>query len=411
MGRLSIDPANVAPMLVTTRATTQLRRVQSANPSVDRPSTQEREIGNHQLVGTTFDIPNVGVAVEAHLVNARILAQIINRDPTATFAERSILDDLAQSDVDLMLVQRNTARTTYLSSIYYRQCGIASYRLAASTNGNATETIQLQTNNKTGFERNVVTDHLVATGVAQTAWVVSETPEPLARGANAGKSFISVQKAQPNAPAVYLQEGAGLDFTVAGDAVTLSAAAAADIVIGTQMMFAYQTDAAAVGDTFQSPDTTSPPAIRGYYHIPVTLTVSATDLIVRGVQSIEMTVDFGISQEVGMGSQEIGFFRTTPPNLSGNFVVFAENRDVEKFLIAGTTTSLDTDYPIEAYRDDIEIKLQFKHPNTGVVLRTDRIINLTVSGESQDVAVGQAVGKQFNVVGAESADWLVTKNV
>lgn len=416
MGRLSIDPANVAPMLVTTRATTQMRRVQSANPSTDRPSTQEREIGNHQIVGTTFDSPDVGVSVEAHLVNANILALLWNRNPATTFTDVSALDQFIQTDVDLMLVQRNVARTAWLNTIYFRQAGVASYRIAASVDGNATETIELQTNNKTGFERQVLTDHVIATSAAQTVFDLSDVPVALARGLAAGKFLISAAKSKPNEPQTYLLEGAGLDIVSVADnlgtwEVTLSAEAAADIEIGDLLFFSYQTDTAPVDDTYQSPDTTSPPAIRGYYHIPVTFTVGVTDLIVRGVQSIEATADFGIEQEVGMGSQAIGFFRQSPPNLSGNFVVFAENRDVEKFLIAGTTTSTDTDYPIEAYRDDIEIKLEFKHPETGVVLRTDNLINLTISGDSKDVAVGQAVGKQFNFVGAAGADWLVTKNV
>lgn len=416
MGRLSIDPANVAPMLVTTRATTQLRRVQSANPTTDRPSTQEREIGNHQIVGTTFDTPDVGVSVEAHLVNANILALLWNRNPALTFTDVSLLDSLTQTDVDLMLVQRNVARSAWLNTIYFRQAGVASYRMAASVDGNATETIELQTNNKTGFERHVVTDHVIATGAAQTVFDLTDVPVALTRGQAAGNFLISAAKSKPSEPQTYLLEGAGLDIVNVADnagtwEVTLSAEAAADIEVGDLLFFSYQSDTDPADDTYQTPDTTSPAAIRGYYHIPVTFSVGAADLVVRGVQSIEATADFGIEQEVGMGSQAIGYFRQSPPGLSGNFVVFAENRDVEKFLIAGVTDSTDTDYPLEAYRDDIEITLEFQHPETGAVLRTDHLVGLTITGDSKDVAVGQAVGKQFNFVGAAGADWLVTKNV
>src|SRR3990172_12858269 len=104
MGRISQNPANLAPFINTPADSTQARRVQSANTTADRPSTQEREIGNESIVGTSFDTPDVSVSVEANLVNGKILATIANRDPDVAHGQLSLLDMLGQQDIDLMML-------------------------------------------------------------------------------------------------------------------------------------------------------------------------------------------------------------------------------------------------------------------------------------------------------------------
>jgi hypothetical protein len=411
MPRLSQNPANLAPFINTPAASTQARRVQSANTTVDRPSTQEREIGNESIVGTTFDVPDVSVAVEANLVNGRLLAIVANRDPDNTFSNLSVLDMLGQQDIDLMMVQRNTQRDAWLQTVYVAQAGIGSYRLAAATDASSTETLELTATNKTAFERFVQVDNLIAMSAAQTTYTLTADPVELTRGLKTGNSLISAAFAQPAESSTYMVEG--VDYSVAGTTVTLlNAEYIAEVVSGTQFLFAYQLPGATPGGTsYQAKDLISPAAIRGYYHVPVTITVSGTQMQTTGVQNIEATVNFGIESEVGMGSQAIGYFRAEPAEVTGNFTIFAERYALEKLLIAGTTGSSDTDYPIDAYRDDIIITLQFKDPETGAVQRTDMLSGLTITGDGKDVAVGQAVGKNFNFTAAANFNWYTTKHV
>jgi hypothetical protein len=411
MPRLSQNPANLAPFINTPAASTQARRVQSANTTVDRPSTQEREIGNESVVGTSFDTPDVSVNVEANLVNGRLLGIIANRDPDNTWTDLSVLDLVGQNDVDLMMVQRNSARDAWLQTVYVKQAGIGTYRIAASTDASSTETFELASTNKTAFERFVQVDNLVATSAAQTAFVLTADPVELTRGSVAGNSLISAAFAQPNESSTYLVED--VDYSVAGSTVTLlNADYIAEVVSGTQFLFAYQLPGSTPGgDSYQAKDLISPAAIRGYYHVPVSITVSGTTIQTTGVQSIEATANFGIEQEVGMGSQAIGYFRAEPAEVTGNFTVFAERYTLEKLMIAGVTNSSDTDYPIDAYRDDIIITLQFKDPETGTTLRTDVLSGLTITGDGKDVAVGQAVGKTFNFTASTGFNWLTTKHV
>lgn len=411
MSRLSQNPANLAPVVNTPAAHTQLRRVQSANTTVDRPNTQERELGNESIIGTTFSTPNVTAAVDANLVNGRILATMSNRNPDNTFTQVSLLDMLGQNDVDLMMVQRNVARDAWLQTVYIKQAGIGSYRLAASTDASSTETFDFTANNKTAFERFVTVENLVAMSNGQTSFTLAGNPVELTRGAVAGNSLISAAYAQPNSPSTYMLEG--IDYSVSGVTVTLlNATQIAEVVSGTQFLFAYQQPGSTpAGTSYQAKDLLSPAAIRGYYHVPVSITVSGTSISTTGVQSVEATVNFGINQEVGMGSQAIGFFRNEPAEVTGNFTVFEERYTIEKLMIAGVTNSSDTDYPIDAYRDDIIITLQFKDPETGSTLRTDVLSGLTITGDGKDVAVGQAVGKTFNFAGSTGFDWLVTKHV
>jgi len=383
--------------------------VQSANTTVDRPLTQEREIGNESIVGTTFDVPDVSVGVDANLVGGRLLATIANRDPANTFSNLSLLDMLGQQDIDLMMVQRNSARTAWLQTVYVKQAGIGSYRMAASVDASSTETFDLTATNKTGFERFVQVDNLVAMSASQSAYTLSADPVELTRGAAAGNSLISAAFAQPNEPSTYMVEG--VDYSVAGVTVTLlNADHIAAVVSGTQFLFAYQLPGATPGGTsYQAKDLISPAAVRGYYHVPVTITVSGTAMSAVGVQSIEASVNFGIESEVGMGSQGIGYFRSEPAEVTGNFTVFAERYNIEKLMIAGVTNSSDTDYPIDAYRDDIIITLQFKDPETGIVQRTDMLSGLTITGDGKDIAVGSAVGKTFNFAGSTGFNWWVSK--
>lgn len=411
MARLSQNPANLAPFVNTPAASTQLRRVQSANTTVDRPNTQEREIGNESVVGTTFDVPDVSLAVDANLVNGNIISIVANRDPDATFSQLSLMDMLGSNDIDVMMVQRNTARDAWLQTVYIKQAGIGSYRMAASTDASATETFDLSATNKTAFERFVQVENLVAMSAGQTAFTLAADPVELTRGSVAGNSLISAAYAQPNEASTYMVEG--VDYSVAGTSVTLlNSEQIAEIVSGTQFLFAYQLPGSTPGgDSYQAKDLISPAAIRGYYHVPVTITVSGTSIATTGVQSVEATINFGINQEVGMGSQAIGYFRNEPAEVTGNFTVFAERYTLERLMIAGETGSSDTDYPIDAYRNDIIMTLQFKDPATGNTLRTDVLSGLTISGDGKDVAVGQAIGKTFNFSASTGFDWLVTKHV
>jgi hypothetical protein len=411
VARLSQDTSNLAPWAIGRDETHQLRRVQSVNTTSDRPSTQEREVGNESIVGVTFDRPNVTVAVEANLVNARMVSIMANRDPDGTFNNLLMQDLLGQTDIDLNLVQRNTARTDWLRSIYVKQASLASYSISASVDASSTETFEFNSDNKTAFERWLQIDREAAGSDGDTTYTLTETPVALTRGKEAGNVLKSVFGSATNQPNTYFLEGADNDYTVSGTTVTFTATGAAKIFSGDMITFVYQIDTPPAGDPFLAKDTVSPAAIRGYYHVPVTLRVAGTNLPIRGAQAVEATMNFNSNVEVGMGSQALGSERVIPAEVTGNFTIFEEGMDVEKFLIAGETDSTDTDYPIEAYRSDIILELDFKHPDTGTILRTDTLSGISISGDTKDVAVGTAVGKQFNFTAATDFGWYVDKLV
>lgn len=413
MARLSIDTSNIAPRAILPFETAQLRRVQSVNTTTDRPNTQVREVGNESIVGVTYERPNVTIALEANLVNARLLAIMANRDPDSTFSDVTLQDLLGQCDVDLNLLQRNTSRTDWLRSVYIRQASLTSYRLAASNDAAATETFEFNADNKTAFERWVYEDRQTAGSNNQTSWTLAETPVALTNGKNAGNKLISVMRAADGDPSEYYLEGAALDFTVSGTTVTFTATGAANIASGDKVVFVYQVDDAdaPTGDQFQAKDTISPAAINGYINIPVTLRVIANTLPLRGAQSIEATMTLNTNVETGMGSQAIGAERVIPAEVTGNFVIFEETHAAELMLIEGDSTSTVSDLPIDAYRSDIQIQIDFKHPDTGTILRTDTLSGVSVSGDTRDVVVEQAVGKQFDFTAATDFGWYVDKLV
>lgn len=411
MARLSQDTSNLAPWAIGRDETFQLRRVQSVNTNSDRPSTQIREVGNESIVGVEFDRPNVTVALEANLVNARLVSIMGNRDPDSTFSNVLMQDLLGNTDIDLNLVQRDTLRENYLRSIYVKQASLASYSISASVDASSTETFEFNSDNKTAFERWLQVDREAATGDGDTGYTLTDTPIPLTRGKEAGNTLKSVFGSAADSPNTYFLEGADNDYTVTGTAVTFTATGAAKIKSGDMITFVYQVATAPAGDPFLAKDTVSPASIRGYYHVPVTLRVTSETLPIRGAQSVEATMNFNSNVEVGMGSQALGSERVIPAEVTGNFVIFEEGMDVEKFLIAGETDSADTDYPIESYRSDVILELDFKHPDTGTILRTDTLSGISISGDTKDVAVGQAVGKQFNFTAATDFGWYVDKLV
>jgi hypothetical protein len=335
---------------------------------------------------------------------------VANRDPAATFTNIQVQDMLGNADVDVMMQQRNTARTAWLQSIYVRQATISSYSISAATDSSATETFELTSDNKTAFERFVQVDNLVAMTAGQTGYTLTQTAVDLTRGQMSGLSLISAAMAQPNASSVYLLEDT--DFTAGGTTVTLTdAGIIAQVVSGTQFAFAYQRDGGTTPDPFTAKDTVSPAAVRGYYFIPVTITANNNGVSVRGVQNVEAQINFNAQREVGMGSQAVGAFRETPAEVTGNFTVFAEEDTLEHLMIAGEINSANTDYPLDAFRNDIVLKLDFKHPDTKVILRTDTLSGLTIVGDSKDVSVGGAVGKQYNFAASTGFTWYVTKSV
>lgn len=411
MPRLSQDPANLAPFAITPNFITQLRRVQTVNSAGDRPSNQEREVGNETIIGTTFDPPDVTVSLEANLVNSRLLAIMANIDPSDTWTGETIQDLLGTCDIDINLVQRNTARTSWLQSVYMRQCSLSSYSISASTDASATETFEFATDNKTAFERFVQTDLLTAGSNGDDSYTLSATPVPLTRGKAAGNKAISVQLAGEGEASTYFIEGADNDFTISGTTLTLSPTAAALVQTGDGLAVSYQVAAAPGGDPFQAKDTISPAAIRGYPNIPVTLKVGGNTIPFRGMQQFNATMNLNTNVEVGMGSQAIGSERVIPAEVTGDFTIFQEDYTVEKALIAGTTASTDTDYPIDAYRDDLVFVVEFQHPDTGTVLRRDTLSGATISGDGRDIAVGNAVGKTYNWSAATDFSWFNDKIV
>ena len=410
MPRLSQDPANLAPFIATPAANTQARRVQTANTTANRPSTSVREVGNETLVGISFDPSTVAISVEANLVNARLLSIFSNYNPSSTFSSKKLQDMLGYADVDVLMMQRNVARDTWLQSVYVRQAAVGSYRMAASTTAAATETFDLASDNKTAFEKFVQVDNLTATSASQTAFTISATPIALTRGQLSGNKLISAAFAQPSGSSTYMLETD--DYTVSGTTVTLvNTDQIAQVVSGTQFLFAFQKSSTPGGDNFQAKDTTSPASILGYYHIPVTITANATGMQARGVQSVEATMDFKQQREVGMGSQAVGTYRDIPADVTGNFTIWQENYTAEKLMIAGATSPTDLDFPLEGFRDDIVLKLEFKHPQTHQVLRIDTLSGLTITGDAKNVAVGQQVGKQYTFAASTGFSWYVDKLV
>ena len=407
--RFSQDPADLAPIIHTPLAGVQARRVQSVNSNGERPATDEREVGNESIVGTTFDTPNVTADVEANLVNSKLLNIVANRPSGSTYTDSSLLSMLGNQDIDLQMRQRNTARDTWLQDVYIKQATVASYRLAASTNASATETFNLTANNKTAFERYVAVDHLTAVSTSQTAFTLTGTPIALTKGVAAGNELISVAWATESGSSTYLTEGS--DYSVAGTQVTISSSAAADIAIGDHIMFAYQLSGSAPGtalDSFDLKDGGSPAAIRGYYHIPVTIIASGTSYVPTGVQSIDATVNFQPQQEVGMGSQAVASSRQTPAEVTGTFTILSQRYNVEKLMQTGDASSSVTDYPIDGWRDDIRFKVDFKDPATGSILRTDVLSGCTITTDGKEVRVGQATGKQYGFRGSRGFDWLTS---
>lgn len=413
MSRLSQDPANLAPIIHTPLAGVQARRVQSVNATGDRPSTDEREIGNESIVGTTFDTPQVTLAVEANLVNAKLLNQVANRPSGATYTDASLLSMLGTQDIDLLMRQRNDARTSFIQDVYVKQGTVASYRIAASTNASATETYNLTATNKTAFERFVQVDHLTAASSSQSIFNLSAVPVPLTLGVASGNKAISVAYAASSGSSTYLLEGLDYSITNSGSSYKLrvSSSAADGISVGTKLMVAYQLSGSTPGsglDSFAAKDTTSPAAIRGYYHIPVTISVEGTDRVTRGVQNIEATVDFQPQTEVGMGNQTIAASRQTPAPVTGNFTILSQDWTEEKLMQTGSVSPTNTDFPIDGWRDDIVFKLDFKDPRTGSILRTDVLSGCTISNDGKEVRVGQATGKNYQFKGSTGFDWLVS---
>lgn len=412
MTRLSQDPAHLAPIIHVPGFGIQARRVQSVNASGERPSTDEREVGNESIVGTTFDTPNVTLDVEANLVNGKLLALVSNRASGSTWTNLAMADLIGSQDIDLQMRQRNTARTAWLQDVYVKQGAIASYRLAASTNASATETFNLTTTNKTAFERFVQVDHLTATSEDQSVFTITGTPIALTKGVNSGNQLLSVAYAQPNGSSTYLSEGE--DYSVTGTTVTLSSSHAGAMVSGsTQIMFAYQLSGSTPGtalDSFATKDTVSPAAIRGYFHIPVTITANGVDKVPRGVQSIDATINFAPTREVGMGNDVIASSRQTPAEVTGSITILSENYDTERLMQTGQLAPTSTDFPIDGWRDDLRFKLEFKDPKTGTVLRTDVLSGCTITNDGKEVRVGQAVGKTYAFRASAGFNWLNSKN-
>jgi hypothetical protein len=335
------------------------------------------ELGRVLHVGTTSDIPEVTVALEAFDVSHNTFAYFTGYTPATYPTSGASITEL--KNVDVIGSIRDTCSDNTVSAIYVKRGIVTAMNATFGVRDNSTVAYTVSANSKKAFREPVFYDSFTASGT-QATFTLSQTPTWLTRtsgytinayfdGADCATNFIDE----------------GIDYTVTGTTITLSGVAND----GDTYWFTY-TSPVTTG-VFQGLDDTAPAAIQGKY-VPLSITAGN----IPRVQSATISVTFESEQILEMGGlgKPVGYEIGTP-TVTGDVSVLKTDNDLLAILEGVSNTTVEND--VEYARTDLPLKIQLKDPrNPNVVVLTYYVPSITVTAQGDESTVNASINETFS---------------
>ena len=372
MVRARIHSRDIQPLIAAPKGLFAAARVQRLDFPLTINTTNIDELGRKLHVGTTSDIPEVTVTVEAFDVSHNTFSYLTGYTPGTYPVSGASITELKNVDV-IGAIKENCADSV-VSAIYVKKGIVTAMNATFGVQDNSTVSYTINANSKKAFRQPVFYDRFTGAG----PFTLTNTPTYLTRTSGyVINAYVDAANCETN----YLTEGT--DFTVAGTTVTLASGAASG-----DYWFTYASPASA---TFQGLDNVAPAAIQGKY-VPVTISVSS----IKRVQSATINASFESEQILEMGGlgKPVGYELNTP-DVTGDLSVLKTDNDLLALLEGVSTSTVEND--IEYAKTNLPLKIQLKDPNNpSRVVLTYYIPSITITAHGDESVVNTSINETFS---------------
>lgn len=374
--RARIHSRDIQPLIVAPKGMFAAARVQRLDFPLTLNVTNIDELGRRLHVGTTSDIPEVTVTVEAFDVSHNTFAYLTGYTPSTFPASGASVTEL--KNVDVIGAIRENCGDTVASAIYVKRGIVSAMSATFGVQANSTVSYTINSNSKKAYRQPVYYDGFTASGT-QITFGLSATPTWLTRTSG---YIIDAYHTGATCETNYLDEG--VDYTVAGATITLSGVADA----GDTYWFTYTNPTAT---SFQGLDDTAPAAIQGKY-VPVAISVNN----IPRVQSATINATFASEQILEMGGlgKPVGY-ESNLPDVNGDISVLKTDNDLLSILEGVSNTTVEND--IEYALTSLPLKIQLKDPrNPSRVVLTYYVPSITVTAQGDESTVNASINETFS---------------
>jgi hypothetical protein len=350
-------------------------RVQRFDWPMSLPTTPIDEIGRKLHVGTTTEIPEVTVTLEAFDVSTNIDAYMTGYTPGTFPVSGASITDI--KNVDVVGQIRDASTQQIVNAIYVKRGIVTGLDASFGVRDNSSVTYTVTANSKKEFRQPVYYDTFTASGY-QWAFSLSETPTWLPRTSG---YLINASRINANGSQTFLDER--VDYNITGTGISLVTSASNNDTY----WFTYCSTTA---KTFQPLDDVAPAAVQGKY-VPVTISVNS----IPRVQSATVRAAFESEQILEMGGlgkpvgTEIGI-----PSVTGDISVLKTDNDLLSILTGQSISAVEADLE---YQVPLSLKIQLKDPaNPARVVKTYYVPSITVTQENDESTVNQSMNETFS---------------
>lgn len=366
--RTRVHSRDIQPQIAAPKGVFAAARVQRFDVPMTINTTDIDELGRRLHVGTTSEIPDVTVTVEAFDVSHNTFSYLTGYTPGTYPASGVSITEL--KNVDVIGQIKAATGSSLVEAIYVKRGIITGLDATFGVRDNSTVSYTVSANSKKELRHPVFYD----SGTLSTSsgsLTLTHTPDYLTRTSG---YVLSAYRTGTDGTTNYMDEGT--DFTVTGTTVafTGTGTTAGDVV--------WATYASSATGTFQALNDVDAAAVQGKY-VPLTISVSN----IQRVQSATIRVAFQSEQILEMGGlgkpvgYEIGI-----PSTTGDITVLKTDNDLLALLEGVSTTTIEND--MEFALTTLPLKIQLKDPrNPSRVLLTYYVpsIALTAEGDSSNV--------------------------
>lgn len=378
--RLAIPSKELAFRVVGPVDSFFVTRAQRFSMDTDVPTTDVDELGNSQHAGTVSDQPAITVTFSAFDVSIKVFSVLTGTDASAYPGAGVDIESLAEVDVILYVKDQSVA--DYVKSAHARRLQIRDFTYSYSVTGESTEDYTGVGSEKRWFKNDVVVDKFT-TGT--TSFTLTETPIQL-QNAN---YVLSVILDGEHLEEVASGPATG-EYSVSGTTVTTFDTRTA------QVLAVYHANPAGNAWTDVG-DSSIPAAIKGQ---DVKITILANDI--PRVQSVTINGTLNSTAVREMGNRVVVGYQSQVPTVDGNITVLDTDTElIDLFLnqsIASGNTEFELTTACAVSGLDLQITLYDPCDTTvsGVALKTVKVPNLRITGDSYTINVNENAQQVFN---------------
>lgn len=374
--RARVHSRDLQPQLATPKGLLPAARVQRFEWPATFPTTSIDELGRKLHVGTTKEIPQVTVTVEAFDVTHDTFAHMTGYTGGTFPASGASVTEL--KNIDVIGQIRDASTKDIVNALYVKRGIVTAMDASFGVRANSTVTYTISSNSKKEFKQPVFYDNftLVTESGVQT---LAHTPSYLFRTSG---YVIDAYRTGTNGTTNYLTEGTDFNVTGANVNFTGTGTTTGDVVWVTYT-------SPVTTELFKALDDTSPSAIQGKY-VPLSIAINS----IPRVQSATIRVAFEAEEILEMGGlgKPVGY-EIGVPNVTGDVSVLKTDNDLLAILEGSSAVENDMEYAL----DTLSLKIQLKDPrNPSRTVLTYYVPSITITAEGDDDTVNQSMNETFS---------------